>query len=75
MNLMQLTVVLDDKTAKDPSLAEQEILVQSVCETMVPKLVAEDIPLLFRFFDKKNKKFIHFIFTCGSRSTRGNEVI
>merc|ERR1719367_903543 len=37
----------DDKTTKDPSLAEQEILVQSVCETMVPKLVAEDIPLLF----------------------------
>ena len=52
MNLMQFTVVLDDKTAKDPSLAEQEILVQSVCETMVPKLVAEDIPLLFRFSTK-----------------------
>ena len=30
------------------NLPEQEILVQSVCETMVPKLVAEDIPLLFR---------------------------
>jgi dynein heavy chain 1 len=29
------------------NLPEQEILVQSVCETMVPKLVAEDIPLLF----------------------------
>ncbi|XP_050037127.2 dynein heavy chain, cytoplasmic isoform X2 [Dermacentor andersoni] len=28
-------------------LPEQEILIQSVCETMVPKLVAEDIPLLF----------------------------
>ena len=27
------------------NLPEQEILVQSVCETMVPKLVAEDIPL------------------------------
>ncbi|XP_071963522.1 cytoplasmic dynein 1 heavy chain 1-like [Antedon mediterranea] len=27
-------------------LPEQEILIQSVCETMVPKLVAEDIPLL-----------------------------
>ena len=26
--------------AKDPSLTEQEILVQSVCETMVPKLVS-----------------------------------
>ncbi len=25
---------------------EQKILVQSVCDTMVPKLVAEDIPLL-----------------------------
>ncbi|XP_065175263.1 cytoplasmic dynein 1 heavy chain 1-like [Sycon ciliatum] len=29
------------------SLNEQEILIQSVCETMVPKLVAEDIPLLY----------------------------
>ncbi len=29
------------------NIPEQEILVQSVCETMVPKLVAEDIPLLF----------------------------
>ena len=28
-------------------LPEQEILIQSVCETMVPKLIAEDIPLLF----------------------------
>jgi dynein heavy chain 1 len=30
----------------EKSVLEQEILVQSVCETMVPKLVAEDIPLL-----------------------------
>merc|ERR1719341_2456917 len=29
------------------NLNEQEILIQSVCETMEPKLVAEDIPLLF----------------------------
>ena len=29
------------------NLPEQEILIQSICETMVPKLVAEDIPLLF----------------------------
>lgn len=29
------------------NLPEQEILIQSVCETLVPKLVAEDIPLLF----------------------------
>ena len=28
-------------------LHEQEILIQSVCETMEPKLVAEDIPLLY----------------------------
>ena len=27
--------------------AEQQILVQSVCETIVPKLIAEDIPLMF----------------------------
>ena len=30
-------------------LPEQEILIQSVMETMVPKLVAEDIPLLYRW--------------------------
>ncbi|XP_014790579.2 cytoplasmic dynein 1 heavy chain 1 [Octopus bimaculoides] len=29
------------------NLPEQEILIQSVMETMVPKLVAEDIPLLY----------------------------
>lgn len=28
-------------------LFPRQILIQSVCETMVPKLVAEDIPLLF----------------------------
>ncbi|CAG0895372.1 unnamed protein product, partial [Cyprideis torosa] len=28
-------------------LPEQEILIQAICETMVPKLVAGDIPLLF----------------------------
>ncbi|EDV24404.1 uncharacterized protein TRIADDRAFT_24890 [Trichoplax adhaerens] len=28
------------------NLPEQEILIQSICETMVPKLVADDIPLL-----------------------------
>ncbi|KAF4518251.1 hypothetical protein B566_EDAN010397 [Ephemera danica] len=36
-----------DETAIAENLPEQEILIQSVCETMVPKLVAEDIPLLF----------------------------
>ena len=38
-------------TAAESSIAEQlpeqEILIQSVCETIVPKLVVEDIPLLF----------------------------
>ena len=28
-------------------LFSQQILIQSVCETVVPKLVAEDIPLLY----------------------------
>lgn len=32
---------------KCDSLFSLQILIQSVCETMVPKLVAEDIPLLF----------------------------
>ena len=36
-----------DEGAIAENLPEQEILVQSVCETMLPKLVAEDIPLLF----------------------------
>ncbi|KAI4467240.1 dynein heavy chain [Holotrichia oblita] len=36
-----------DEASIAESLPEQEILIQSVCETMVPKLVAEDIPLLF----------------------------
>uniref|UniRef100_T1JGT9 Dynein heavy chain, cytoplasmic n=1 Tax=Strigamia maritima TaxID=126957 RepID=T1JGT9_STRMM len=39
------TVTDESKIAEN--LPEQEILIQSVCETMVPKLVAEDIPLLF----------------------------
>lgn len=36
-----------DEAVIAEQLPEQEILIQSVCETMVPKLVAEDIPLLF----------------------------
>ncbi|XP_065362456.1 dynein heavy chain, cytoplasmic-like [Calliphora vicina] len=36
-----------DEAQVAENLPEQEILIQSVCETMVPKLVAEDIPLLF----------------------------
>ncbi len=38
-----------DRVSDDPESIqrhEQQILVQSVCDTMVPKLVAEDIPLL-----------------------------
>ncbi|XP_001636057.2 cytoplasmic dynein 1 heavy chain 1 isoform X2 [Nematostella vectensis] len=35
-----------DEAAISEGLNEQEILIQSVYETMVPKLVAEDIPLL-----------------------------
>ena len=38
----------DDKEVDEEEVrkTEQQILVQSVCDTMVPKLVAEDIPLL-----------------------------
>ncbi|KAL1512644.1 hypothetical protein ABEB36_002203 [Hypothenemus hampei] len=36
-----------DEASIAENLPEQEILIQSVCETLVPKLVAEDIPLLF----------------------------
>lgn len=35
-----------DEASIAENLPEQGILIQSVCETMVPKLVAEDIPLL-----------------------------
>ena len=31
----------------DASIYNYQILIQSVCETVVPKLVAEDIPLLY----------------------------
>lgn len=31
----------------DANTAEQQILIRSVCETLVPKLVNEDITLLF----------------------------
>jgi dynein heavy chain 1 len=31
----------------DADTAEQSILIRSVCETLVPKLVSEDITLLF----------------------------
>lgn len=30
------------------AIAEQQILIQSIVETIVPKLVAEDVPLLMR---------------------------
>lgn len=36
-----------DEASIAERLPEQEILIQSICETMVPKLVAEDIPLLY----------------------------
>ncbi|CAH8838540.1 unnamed protein product [Trichobilharzia szidati] len=36
-----------NETSIAEALPEQEILIQSVMETMVPKLVAEDIPLLY----------------------------
>lgn len=39
---MELNLELIDRS-------EQEILIQSVTETIVPKLVAEDVPLLTRF--------------------------
>ena len=38
----------DDVTVSD-TLAEQVILIQSVTETIVPKLVADDVPLLTKF--------------------------
>jgi dynein heavy chain 1 len=31
----------------DVNIAEQQVLIRSVCETLVPKLVSEDITLLF----------------------------
>jgi dynein heavy chain 1 len=37
-----------NKTLEDIEISEQEILIQSVTETIVPKLVADDVPLLTR---------------------------
>lgn len=49
-----------DEASIAENLPEQEILIQSVCETMVPKLVAEDIPLLFSLL---NDVFPHINYT------------
>ncbi|XP_047532350.1 dynein heavy chain, cytoplasmic isoform X1 [Vanessa atalanta] len=46
-NLIERGTEAPDEASIAESLPEQDILIQSVCETMVPKLVAEDIPLLF----------------------------
>ncbi|XP_030020118.2 dynein heavy chain, cytoplasmic isoform X1 [Manduca sexta] len=46
-NLTERGQEVPDEASIAESLPEQDILIQSVCETMVPKLVAEDIPLLF----------------------------
>ncbi|XP_026741142.1 dynein heavy chain, cytoplasmic isoform X1 [Trichoplusia ni] len=46
-NLVDRGNEVPDEASIAESLPEQDILIQSVCETMVPKLVAEDIPLLF----------------------------
>ncbi|XP_026482181.1 dynein heavy chain, cytoplasmic isoform X8 [Ctenocephalides felis] len=46
-NMVQRGETNIDEASIAENLPEQEILIQSVCETMVPKLVAEDIPLLF----------------------------
>jgi dynein heavy chain 1 len=39
----------EDEVALSDAVSEQVILIQSVTETIVPKLVAEDVPLLTRF--------------------------
>lgn len=44
--IRQSDQTIDEATIAE-QLPEQEILIQSICETMVPKLIAEDIPLLF----------------------------
>lgn len=40
-----------DEVSIAENLTEQKILIQSVCGTMVPKLVVEDIRLLFSLLD------------------------
>lgn len=39
----------EDAVAVSNDISEQEILIQSVTETIVPKLVADDVPLLTRY--------------------------
>lgn len=44
----------DESTGLSDVYSEQLILIQSVTETIVPKLVADDVPLLTRFvFDSR----------------------
>jgi dynein heavy chain 1, cytosolic len=39
----------DESSGLSDAVSEQVILIQSVTETIVPKLVADDVPLLTRF--------------------------
>lgn len=45
---LQATDAAGDSLSVDINVSEQEILIQSVTETIVPKLVADDVPLLTR---------------------------
>ena len=45
---LSVTNPTQDAVELDVSISEQEILIQSVTETIVPKLVADDVPLLIR---------------------------
>ena len=43
----------NDVAGLSDNISEQIILIQSVTETIVPKLVADDVPLLTRYFKSK----------------------
>lgn len=48
-----------DAGAGSVEISEQEIVIQSVTETIVPKLVADDVPLLTRFVAILARRFSH----------------
>lgn len=45
---LQVQAASGSTTVESVEISEQEIVIQSVTETIVPKLVADDVPLLIR---------------------------
>jgi dynein heavy chain 1 len=66
----------EDVEGLSDTISEQIILIQSVTETIVPKLVADDVPLLTRFIlsclascSFSDAAIVVFLLTCSPAST------